>query len=705
MTDTVKVNSQTGQVAILRGDGWHVYSPGMYKISPQTGQIAVLDAKASGYEIHDAPDAISKLNSPEGILARSAGSAGMGGGPVAQPFTSVGGQPVQPDTPGTTQGASQGESALRGAAQGITLGTSDEIGGSAGALVNSLMNNQVPIDPAHPVTGGMSNGFGANYLSQVGQERELNQAAKENNPKSYKGSFFAGALLPSLAMSANTMLQAGGSGAVQGGLLGAGLSDTQDLKKLLLSGGGGAAGGALLGAGMRGLQSVALDSNTPSGLAYNALSASAPGGDIGNIVTRPSSAPAELDPAMANLLRTAGSMNGDAAAVAIPAARDRMGNVNQAIIQRVGTDLSPLDAGALGETLGNQAQVNNAANYAAANASPVRVGLTPNVTDRPSFQDALRAAAAAAADENPPRQIDVTNLGARDIDLIDRMLQGAQRSATESRGDTSAAAQIAKALIPTRGQVAGDVRNVADAAFPELQHARAGAAEAFGLQDAIDTGRTWLASSKSAEQVGAEFNALDPNQQQAALAGFATDIRNTLGTKTARANLGQVFEKTALADKLRNVGMPDDVIDNIVRGGSGARDVLNALEGGSMTARNIAGKEALQSTLSGIKPGDITAGAVTGSPLVTAALPIMRNIGGRSEREAAALIVNALTQPGGRALASIVNRAPQTWGGLLNSIPRTTGGLLGTQVGFGQRFIGDDRNIPRVVLDQGVPNG
>lgn len=661
MSDTVKVNPSTGQVAVFKGGDWHIFAPGMYKMNAQTGQIAIPDVKSGGYEIHDAPDAVHGLSSPDALLARDTGAVGS----ISQ------GQP----------NPSQGESALRGLVQGVSLGTADELGGAAGALAR--YGDSMPIDPAHPVTGGMSSGFGANYLNSVGQERDLNRAAKESNPKSYKGAFYVGALLPALAMPANTLRQAATSGAVQGGLLGAGLADTQDPYKLAVSGGAGAVGGALLGAGMRGLQSVAFDSNMPSGLAYNALSASAPGGDIGNIATRPSSAPAELDPAMSNLLRTAGSMNGDAAAAAIPGARARMGDVNQAIIQRVGTDLSPLDAGALGETLGNQAQVNNAANYAAANASPVRVGLNYDVTQRPSFQEALRAATAAAADEMPPRHIDPTNLGARDIDLIDRMLQGAQRSATESRGDTSAAAQISKALIPTRGQVAGDVRNVADAAFPELQHARAGAAEAFGLQEAIDTGRTWLTSTKSAEQVGAEFNALDPNQQQAALAGFATDIRNTLGTKTARTNLGQVFEKTGLADKLRNVGMPDNVIDNIVRGGAGARDVLNALEGGSMTARNLAGKAALQSTLSSIKPGDITAGAVTGSPFVTAALPMLRNIGGRSEREAAALIVNALTQPGGHALASIVNHAPQTWGGLLNAVPRTTGALLGAGYGAG----------------------
>ncbi len=693
MTDTVKINSQTGQVAILRGDGWHVYAPGMYKMNVQTGQVAVPDAKMTGYEVHDAPD-VSKLNSIDALLARK-----TGGDPMMQAAATQGINPnafqaalqppqAQPQAPQQQMPSNiamgQGESALRGLQQGVTLGTSDEIGGAAGGLVSSLMGNQAPIDPAHPVTGpGISSGFLANYLASVGQERGLNRAALESNPKTYKASRFAGMLAPSLAMPADTILQAAGSGAAQGGLLGLGLADTQDPKRLLLGGVGGGLGGALLGAGVRGLQSVAFDNNTAPGIAYNALSASAPGGDIGNIVTRPSSAAAELDPGMAGLLADAGHMNGNAAAAAIPTARARMGDVNQAIIQRVGADLSPLDAGALGETLQNQAQINNAANYAAANASPVRVGLPYDTTQRPSFLDALHAAQAAAADEMPPRHIDPTNLGARDIDLIDRMLQGAQRSATESRGDTSQAAQIAKALIPTRGQVAGDVRNVADAAFPELAHARAGAAEHFGLQDAIEAGRTWLTSTKSPEQVGAEYNAMTPDQQQAALSGFATDIRNMLGTKTARANLGVVFEKTGLADKLRNVGMPDDVINNIVRGGAGARDVLNALEGGSMTARRIAGKEAMKSTLGSVKPGDLVAAGVLHSPALAMALPALRGMGARSEREAAALIVNALTQPGGTALASIVNRAPQTWGGLLNAVPRTTGGLLGTGYGTG----------------------
>lgn len=690
MSDTVKVNPGTGQVAVMRGGAWHIFSPGMYKVNAQTGQIAIPDVKAGGYEIHDAPDAVSKLSSPDAILARQTGAD-----PVAQAAATA--QPPNPNQfkaalQPPQQGApapndmimGQGESALRGAEQGITLGTSDEIGGAVGGLVRTMLGDQAPVDPAHPVTGGMSSGFGANYLDQVGQERALNAAAKASNPKTYKGAFFAGATLPALALPAGTMMQAGLSGAAQGGLLGLGLADTQDLKKLLLSGGVGAGGGALLGMGARGLQSLAFDNNTGPGIAYNALSASAPGGDIGNIATRPSSAAAELDPGMANLLRTAGAMNGDAAAAAIPQAQARVQAVNDASIQGVNQMVSPDNAALLQQKIQQQASAANGPAYDAAHASPVRVGLPYDITQRPSFQEALAAAQAGASDQMPPRTVDSTNLGAWDIDQIDRALQRAQRAATETRGDTSQAAQIAQARIPTRGEVAGTVRQVADQAFPELAAARQQAAHAFSLRDALDAGGTALSPSREAIDVSTEFNALGPAQQDAYRAGVATKLRAMLATKTANANVGQVFDKTGLADKLEAIGFPRPAIDRIVQGGAGARDVLNALQGGSMTARNIAGKEAMQSTMSAVKPGDLIAGGVLGSPAVTAALPILRGMGSRAERNAAAEIVNALTQPGSAALASLVNRAPQTWGGMLNALPRTGGSLLGSQYGAQQ---------------------
>lgn len=663
----IHVNAITGQVAIApEGTGpqqsnIHVYEPGMYKINLQTGQVAIPSANGQ-YEIHDlTPSQMHALSSPEAVLARQTGSAvGLSQGESAPSLT---------------------ESTARGASQGVSLGTQDEVNAAIQAVMAKMRGDQAPVDPNHPVTGGMSSDFSALYNNSVGQERQANTAAKAENPKAFKAAMYGGALLPALAMPANTIRQAATSGAAQGGLLGLGLADTEDMKKLLMSGAFGAGGGALLGGLTRGIQSAAFDNNTGTGIAYNALAGSAPGHDIGNIQVRPGSMPAELDPAMSDLLRTAGAKNGPVAAEAIPQARGRVDAVNQAIYGEVGNRLSPEDAQLLLQRIQEQGQTTNQAAYAAAHANPTRIGLTPDVTRRPSFQEALASANARATDEMPPRQIDPTNLSSLDMDLIDRALQRAQTAATQSHGDTSQAAQIAQARIPTRGEVAGTVRQVADQAFPELATARQGAAQSFSLERAIEAGHGWLKSTTSPEQVGAEFNAMPPEQQQAALASFATDLRNTLGTKTARANLGQVFEKIGLADKMLNLGVPQESVDAMVQGGQGARQVLAALEGGSMTARNQAGAEAMQSSLSQIKGGDLVAAGVLHSPAVAAALPLVRGAGGRAEREAARQIIVALTTPGGRGLTSLINRAPQTWGGMLNAPARTAGSLLGSSFG------------------------
>jgi hypothetical protein len=665
----IKVNSQTGQIAIARGtspraDAVTIYEPGDYKVNELTGQVAV--QTPNGLEVHDlTPDQAKAFFSPEAIYRRQAGGVGQ----------------ISEGTPTT----GMGESALRGAQQGVLMGLGDEIGAETSAALGAINGDVNPLDPNHPVTGGMGQGFGPAYQNDIKSQREEYKAAKASNPKAYGASQFAGSMLSAGMMpAARTIGQAGMQGLGYGGLLSFGNADTQDPKAALKQTVGGGVAGGLLGMGVNAIMRPALADTTASGLAYRALDESTPGG-IGNIQVRPSAAPAEINPGMSDMLRSAGAMNGPAAANAIPAAQQRMQNVNQAIIDQVNRQLSPEDAALYLQRLQQQAQTQNQAAYATAYADPTRVGLTPATTARPSFQDALGPAQAAAADELPARAIDPTNLGVKDIDLIDRILQSTQRAAAESHGDTSQAAQIAKALIPTRGQVADDVRTVADQAFPALANARQQAAQSFAQERAIETGRTWLRSGTSAEEVAAQFANMSQPEREGALAAFATDIKNTLGTKVANANLGTFFSKNAVAEKLQAVGVPDQIVARIVQGGQGARDVLNALQGGSMTARNTAFKEGLQSTLSSVRSGDLAAGALLNSPAVTLGLPLARAAGTRAGTNAAGMLVDALTTPGAAGLASIYNRAPQTWGGYLAMPPMVMGAqggaLLGQQYG------------------------
>lgn len=651
----IKVNQSTGQVAVNRDGKWAIYEPGTYKVNRQNGQIAL--ATPQGYEIHDSPETVTKLSTPDALLRMQTGGLG-----------------ASQSLPGSNM--SQGESALHGVQQGLTLGLSDEIGAETSAALGAMHGDVNPIDPNHPVTGGMARGFGPAYQKDIIQERDINKAAQSANPSTYKGTKFASSMLPFLASMPTTVASAMRLGGAQGGLLSFGNADTQDPLSVLKQTGLGAGGGALLGGVAQAVMRPALADTTASGLAYRALDESTPGGML-NIKTRPSSAPAELSAPLADALKSAAAMNGSAAAARIAQAQGRMANVNNAIRGEFDTP----DAELLMQDIQKKASAANGPAYEAAYASPNKVGLTPNLTERPSFQDALTAAKAAAADESPPRSLDVTNLGAKDMDLIDRILQGTQKSAIESRGDTTPAGIVSKALIPTRGEVAKDVRGVADTAFPELASAREGAKESFGLQNAIETGQGWLKSTKSSDEVGAEFSKLTAPQQEAALAGFFTDIRNQLNTKTGRANIGVVFERTGLAAKLREIGFPQEKIDAITKGGQGARQVLDALQGGSDTARKLAFAKGLESSLSSVRSGDLAAGALLNSPAVALALPATRAIGNASQKKAAGLLVNALTEPGAQGIANIYNSAPQTWSGLLAQPPAYAGALLGSQIG------------------------
>lgn len=684
MSDTVKVNAGTGQVAVMRGGAWHIFSPGMYKVNAQTGQIALPDVKANGYEIHDAPDAVSKLSSPDAILARQ-----TGGVQVAPPAPDPNQFKAALQPPGQAAPApndmimGQGESALRGAQQGITLGTADEIGGAAGGLVRAALGDQAPIDPAHPVTGGMSGGFVPNYLASVGQERALNAAAQASNPKTYKGARLAGSALPAMAINPASMAGTVATGAAQGGIMGAGFSDANDWGKALTSGAIGAGlGGASAGAA-RGLFNAAFNNNTGAGLAYKTVQATSPDEAFPSIIRRtvqPGLAPAELDAVMADVLKSQAARNPSAAVAAVPVAQGQMQRANDIAVQGVNQMVSPENAALLEQQIQQQAQAANGPAYAAAHASPVRVGLPYDITQRPSFQEALAAANARATDEMPPRHIDPTDLSALDLDLIDRALQRAQRAATETRGDTSQAAQIAQARIPTRGEVAATVRQVADQAFPELATARQQAAHSFSVQEALTAGGTALNPSREALDVATEFSALGPQQQQAYRAGVATKLRSMLATKTANANVGQVFDRTGLADKLEAIGFPRPAIDQIVEGGAGARRVLDALQGGSDTARKLIAAKAGESGISQLKPSDLITGSVMGGDPITkgtisAALPILRAAGSNAERNAAGTVIRALTGPGGHDLVSLYNQAPQTWGGLTTGAPAAVGGL------------------------------
>lgn len=654
----VKVNSKTGQVAIARGtepraDAVSIYNAGEYKFNPLTNQVAIPTPDGK-YEIHDlTPDQTSALQSPDAIYRRQAGMVGSG---------------VGEKTTG------EGESAIRGAQQGVTFNLADEIGAATAAALAKMNGDQVAKDPEHPVTGGMANDYWSQYLNQVKGTRADNKAALESNPKIFKSTRLAGSIIPSMAIPASTAPAAIFGGAAQGAIQGAGGADTQDLKRILLESaigaGGGAIGGALGAAGNK-----IFAANTPSGMAYNTIDQASPNGirNLAEEAAQAGGSPAEQSAVLADTLKSYAAQAPRQAEALVEPAQQRMAAVNQGAVDQVDRLLSPQNAPLYRQAVQDASQQANNAAYRAAENAPWTVSLPPELTNRPSFQEALRAAQAAAADEFPPRTVDVNNLSARDINIIDKILQSTQRAATELRGDPSPAAQATKALIPTRGEIADQVRNIADTNFPPLAAARSQAQEGFAVQSAVDAGSSALAPAREAVEVAAEYAALQtPAQREAYRVGMATKLRAMLASKGESSNVGQVFDKTGLADKLIAVGFPQEAVDRIVQGGVSARAVLNALQGGSDTARKLMAAEAGKHPLSKIKPIDLILGAV-GNVATMGGVKVANEAGKGLERGAARNVVEALASQGPDALRGLIFNAPQSAAPLFNILSRSAG--------------------------------
>lgn len=657
----VKVNSKTGQVAVARGttpraDAVTLYNPGEYKINALKGQIAIpvgIGDSGIQYEIHTlTPEQASALFSPDqsveamGLRATNAALYSPGGG-----------------ASNTMHGAASG---ARGFQQGATLNLSDEIGGAVTGAMGAIQGRQAPIDPEHPVTGGMSTGFKANYLDQVGQERDINKSAMESNPKIFKASRFAGSIFPSVAMPAGSFGAATGFGALQGAIQGAGGADTEELDQLLLQSALGAGGGAVGGAAGYGAGKL-LSANTGSGMAYNAIDQASPSGiaNLADDTARLGGAPAEQSPVLADTLRNFSEQAPKTAAEAIGPAQARMGAVNQQGKAAVDAFLSPENARILNDKISQLARVANEQNYeGAAYKNPAVVSLMKDILDNPAVQDALPAVQKLAAVQGRPDPLAV-GFSTADLDALQRALGTMAKKAFDSTPENTL-------MGPSYSGFARDVNDLAVNMTPELGKAQADAAAALQAKEAIDLGKTALNVGRETADVLDEFNALSPEAQKAYLASVATKLRAALDSKKTSANAGAIFDVPGLADKLLGMGFPKAAVDKIVKGGMGARGVLDALQGGSDTAQKLLAAESGKSPLSKVKAQDLIL-AFLSNLSTMGGVKIANTMGGAAERNAAEQVVQALAGQGPEALQNLLRIAPQRFAPLLNIIGRSAG--------------------------------
>lgn len=128
-----------------------------------------------------------------------------------------------------------------------------------------------------------------------------------------------------------------------------------------------------------------------------------------------------------------------------------------------------------------------------------------------------------------------------------------------------------------------------DAAVPEFQTARAGAASFFGAEDAIDAGRQFVNRPRSVPEARRALQAFTPQERQAFATGFASELIDKIRSSGDRTNvITSVFRNQSARESMELVFGPQRMreIEAYVR----VEDLVDRLRGAmgnSTTARQL----------------------------------------------------------------------------------------------------------------------
>jgi hypothetical protein len=515
-------------------------------------------------------------------------------------------------------------------AQGALQGYGDEMGGA----VRSLLG-------------------GDSYTEERDRARQVIGAAEEVAPTGAKLAGNLSSAIPAAAATGGTSLLAQmGLGGLFSGVNAYGETAENDMQGVADVGVGtglGMIGGAAgYGAGKL------LQSFTARGLAFDTIKEAMAGkvDDLIAGVKRLGGSAAEADEVVREVLRQQAAKNSVAATAAQGTARQRLADVNKQVVQSIDDLISPENVSAFTKRTQDATRQSVRPNYAMTEAQPA--GAIPaQVSSLPAYDDALAAAKELASFEK--RAFDPDNLTVKDLDVMQRFLRLSKEKSFQGTAlDTMKGA--------TYGNTREAVNDLAKSVSPELASAQQAVAVQKSVEEATDLGKSALNSNKEWTEVAEEFAALSPEAQEGYRSAFASRLRAQLaatkGAKGTKANISTVLDKPGVVDKMKALGFPADEIDAIIERGAGARGVLDALTGGSQTARLQAAAKASQSPLSQLQAGDLVAGALT-HPAAVVAMPASRAAGNAQEREVARMIIDALTSQDPAKLQSLLRYAPQ----------------------------------------------
>jgi hypothetical protein len=516
-------------------------------------------------------------------------------------------------------------------AQGALQGYGDEMGGA----VRSLLG-------------------GDSYTEERDRARQVIGAAEEVAPTGAKlaGNLSSG--LPAAAATGGASLLAQlGLGGLFSGVNAYGETkenDAQAVQDVAVGTGLGMLGGGFgYGAGK------VIEKFTPKGLAFNTVK-EAVAGKVEPLIARMrqlGASAAETDEVVREVLRQQAAKNSAAATAALPAARTRLADVNKQVVQSIDDLISSENVAAFtkrtqGETRQSVRPLYEATKTQIAGAAP------DNIANMPAYDEALAAAKTLA--ERQKRAFDPNNLTVKDYDVMQRFLRLSKEKAFQGT-----------ALETMMGETYGDahiaVNEFAKSVSPELAEAQSKVAIQKAMDEGAEFGTAAVNSNKEWTEVAADFAARSPEAQEAARSAFATRLRAmiaaTKGASGTKSNVAGVLDKPGIVEKMKVFGFPADEIDAIIERGAGARGVLDALTGGSQTARLTAAAKASESPLAKITGTDLAAGALV-HPATVVALPAARSAASAQEKEVAKMIIDAFTNQDPAALQSLLRWAPQS---------------------------------------------
>jgi hypothetical protein len=420
-----------------------------------------------------------------------------------------------------------------------------------------------------------------------------------------------------------------------------------------------------------------LEKFVPKGLAFGAIKEAVAGKfqPLLDQMKKLGASAAETDEVVREFLRQQAAKNSLAATAAQPAARARLADVNQQVVQSIDDLISPENVAAFTRRTQGETAQSVRPNYEITKTQPA--GAVPDeIASLPAYDEALAAAQSLAEFEK--RAFDPANLTVKDLDVMQRFLRLSKEKSFQGN-----------ALETMKGSTYGNTREavneLAKSVSPELAEAQTKVAIQKSVDEATELGKSALNGNKEAIEVAEEFAALGPEAQEGYRAAFASRLRAQLaatkGAKGTKANTSSVLDKPGVVEKMKALGFPAEEIDAILERGAGARGVLDALIGGSQTARLTAAAKASESPLGKITGTDLTAGALV-HPGAVVALPAAKSAATAQEQKVAKMIIDALTSQDPALLQAILKRAPQsTTTPILRMLGIAGGGAAASQIG------------------------